>query len=59
MDWLRWRYLVAVAVAIYALAWVFSDFLWSLRTAFVLGVVLLFTSLGLWLRFRGTPKARE
>jgi len=59
MSWLRWRYAVAVAVAAYALKWVFSDFLDSMRSLFVFGVILLYTSVGLWLRFHGTPKTSE
>ena len=59
MGRLRWRYVVAVALAIYAFGYVFADSLFSPRTAFVFGVVLLFTTLGLWLRFRGPPALRS
>jgi hypothetical protein len=50
----RWRYAIAVALAAYVFGFVFG-FLFSPRMAFALGVVLLFTSLGLWFRFRGAP----
>ncbi len=59
MTRLRWRYAVVFALATYALGFVFSDSLYSSRSLFVLGVILLYTSVGLWLRFRGAPKDQE